>query len=148
MWGKVTGGITNNALYCSTDQGATWQRINDYMHQYGGLGNANFVDGDVNMYGRVFMSSWGRGIIYGDIEPKTGFSKPTTKKTTALYPNPTHDILFTNDEVTQIDIFSLSGQKLLESKQSGISVSLLSKGWYMARVHQAGSIVNRLFMKN
>ncbi len=148
MWGKVTGGIANNALYRSTDQGATWQRINDDMHQYGGLGNANFVDGDVNVYGRVFMSSWGRGIIYGDIEAKTGFNKPTTKKATALYPNPTNDKLFAANEVSQIEILSLSGQKILESKQSSISVSSLRKGWYMARVHQADSIVNQLFMKN
>jgi len=148
IWGRVTGGVANSALYRSTDEGATWLRINDDMHQYGGLGNANFVDGDVNVYGRVFMSSWGRGIIYGDIEAKTGFSKPTTKKTSALYPNPTKDKLFGENDVTQIDVFSLSGQKLLESKQSSITVSSLRKGWYMARVHQADSIVNQLFMKN
>ena len=148
IWGTVVGGVTYNALYRSTDEGATWLRINDDLHQYGGLGNANFVEGDVNVYGRVFMSSWGRGIIYGDIEPKTGFSKPATKKSTALYPNPTNDKLFAGDDVSQIDILSLSGQKLLESKQSCITVSSLRKGWYMARIHQSDSIVNQLFMKN
>ena len=148
MWGKVTGGVSYNALYRSADQGATWLRINDDMHQYGGLGNANFVDGDMNVYGRVFMSSWGRGIIYGDIETKTGNINPKTTRKSALYPNPTSDKLFGNESVNQIQIFTLHGQKLLESKQSSISVSSLKNGWYMARVLQSDSIVNQLFLKN
>lgn len=148
LWGKVVGGVVNNALYRSTDQGASWQRINDDMHQYGGLGNANFVDGDMNVYGRVFMSSWGRGIIYGDIDTSTDIKKPATSKAGVLYPNPTTDKLFGANDVTQIDIYSLNGQKLLQSQHSSITVSSLSNGWYMARVHQADCIVNQLFMKN
>lgn len=146
IWGKVNGGVTNLALYRSTDEGASWLRINDDMHQYGGLGNANFVDGDVNVYGRVFMSSWGRGIIYGDIEPKTGLVKPSVKS--HVYPNPTHDKLFAPDNATRINIFTLNGQKLLESNQSSISVSSLRKGWYMARIQNADSTINQLFLKN
>lgn len=147
IWGKISGGVSNNALYRSTDEGATWQRINDEMHQYGGLGNANFVDGDMNVYGRVFMSSWGRGIIYGDINTHTGITRPHSNRISSLYPNPVTDKLFAANEVNRIEVFTLNGKKLLESDASSILVSSLEKGWYMARVYESGNIANQMFMK-
>jgi hypothetical protein len=58
--GKV-GGVS--ALFRSDDNGATWLRINDEQHQYGWL---NHVTGDPRIYGRVYVATGGRGIIYGD----------------------------------------------------------------------------------
>ncbi len=54
----------NNAVgfYRSTDEGATWQRINDDKHQYGGV---NFIAGDPRIFGRLYIATGGRGIIYG-----------------------------------------------------------------------------------
>lgn len=52
-------------IYRSTDAGKTWARVNDDAHQYGGLGNGGFVKGDMNVFGRVYMSTPGRGIPYG-----------------------------------------------------------------------------------
>ena len=49
----------------STDAGATWVRVNDAAHQYGGLANGGMVAGDMNVFGRVYMSTAGRGIAYG-----------------------------------------------------------------------------------
>jgi hypothetical protein len=46
-----------------------WLRINDDQHQYGGPGDAQFVVGDMNTFGVVYMSTAGRGIVYG--KPKT-----------------------------------------------------------------------------
>jgi len=62
IWGTV-----NNVrgLYRSTDQGASWVRVNDDAHEYGGPGNGQFVQGDMNVFGRVYMSTAGRGIVYG-----------------------------------------------------------------------------------
>ena len=54
-------------LYWSTDEGATWSRINDDNHQFGGTGNGKFVYGDWNKYGRVYMSTLGLGVVYGDL---------------------------------------------------------------------------------
>lgn len=64
IWGSVSGSTTRG-LYRSTDAGATWVRINDDMHQYGGPGNGQFVVGDMNVEGRVYMSTVGRGVVYG-----------------------------------------------------------------------------------
>ncbi|AYB33592.1 InlB B-repeat-containing protein [Chryseolinea soli] len=63
IWGTI-GGV--RGLFRSIDQGAHWIRINDDAHEWGGPGNGNFVMGDMNVYGRVYMSSVGRGLIAGE----------------------------------------------------------------------------------
>jgi hypothetical protein len=50
-------------IFRSDDMGATWIRINDDRHQYGMLGD---VSGDPRIYGRVYLATQGRGIVYGD----------------------------------------------------------------------------------
>ncbi len=63
IWGTI-----NNVrgAYRSTDQGASWIRINKDDRQYGGPGNGEFIQGDMNVFGRVYMSTAGRGIVYGE----------------------------------------------------------------------------------
>ena len=53
-------------LYMSEDNGATWVQINDDLHQFSGTGNGEFVSGDMNVYGRCYMSTVGLGIVYCD----------------------------------------------------------------------------------
>jgi hypothetical protein len=60
IWGTV-GGV--RGMFRSTDQGASWTRINDDAHEWGGPGNGNFVMGDMNVFGRVYMSTVGRGLV-------------------------------------------------------------------------------------
>jgi xyloglucan-specific exo-beta-1,4-glucanase len=62
IWGTVDGA---KGVYRSTDAGASWTRINDDAHQYGGPGDGHFVVGDMNTFGVVYMSTAGRGIVYG-----------------------------------------------------------------------------------
>ena len=50
-------------VFRSDDQGASWQRINDDQHQYGGI---EAVVGDRRTYGRVYLQTGGRGIVYGE----------------------------------------------------------------------------------
>jgi photosystem II stability/assembly factor-like uncharacterized protein len=64
IWGAAGG--EPRGVYRSDDAGASWLRINDDAHQYGGPGNGQFVIGDVNVYGRVYLSTAGRGIIVGE----------------------------------------------------------------------------------
>jgi hypothetical protein len=52
-------------LYRSTDKGKSWFRVNDERHQYGDLANGGFVKGCMNVYGRVYRSTAGRGVVYG-----------------------------------------------------------------------------------
>ncbi|MFJ1468493.1 cellulose binding domain-containing protein [Massilia orientalis] len=64
MWGSVG---TARGLLRSTDKGVSWVRVNDDAHQYGGAGR--LVTGDMNTYGTVYMSTNGRGLAYGKIDP-------------------------------------------------------------------------------
>jgi hypothetical protein len=75
-FGKAATGKTYPALYASAkiggvrgifrsdDSGATWVRINDDAHQWGWTGAA--ITGDPRIYGRVYLATNGRGVIYGD----------------------------------------------------------------------------------
>lgn len=76
-FGKAPEGKTYPAIYAnakidgvrgifrSDDAGATFVRINDGQHQYGAANSA--ITGDPNLYGRIYLGTNGRGIIYGDI---------------------------------------------------------------------------------
>ncbi|MFF4833710.1 cellulose binding domain-containing protein [Streptomyces sp. NPDC001315] len=62
------GGV--RGIFRSTDKGATWTRINDDTHQWGWTGAA--ITGDPRVYGRVYVSTNGRGVIYGDTSDTSG----------------------------------------------------------------------------
>ncbi|GAB4000890.1 xyloglucanase [Glycomyces albus] len=53
-------------IFRSTDGGHRWKRINDDAHQWAWTGKA--VSGDPEIYGRVYIATNGRGLIYGDID--------------------------------------------------------------------------------
>ncbi|CAA9269318.1 MAG: GH74 / CBM13 / GH5_35 [uncultured Cytophagales bacterium] len=88
-FGKAAAGKTYPALYLvgrvnntegfyrSDDGGTGWVRINDSKHQFGGI---NAVVGDPRTYGRVYLATSGRGIVYGNSQPYDG---PTEQPGTA-----------------------------------------------------------------
>ncbi len=54
-------------IYRSTNGGKTWDCINtDKL--YGGTGNGNYLVGDMNEFGKVYMSTVGCGIVYGQLK--------------------------------------------------------------------------------
>ncbi|MEU6004224.1 xyloglucanase [Streptomyces sp. NPDC047197] len=75
-FGKAAPGSRHQTLYTSakidgvrgifrsTNAGKTWVRLNDDAHQWGWTGAA--ITGDPRIYGRVYVSTNGRGIVYGD----------------------------------------------------------------------------------
>ncbi|MFE9675054.1 cellulose binding domain-containing protein [Streptomyces sp. NPDC006259] len=81
-FGKAAAGASYQTLYTSakiggvrgifrsTDRGATWTRINDDAHQWGWTGAA--ITGDPRVYGRVYVSTNGRGVVYGDTSDPGG----------------------------------------------------------------------------
>lgn len=86
-----------DGIYRSTDAGKTWVCINT-DHLYGGTGNGNFLVGDMNEFGKVYMSTVGCGIVYGEIsgETPTKPTKPTetTTKPTGSSTTGSEDILW------------------------------------------------------
>jgi len=77
IWG-IVGGV--RGMFRSTDQGASWRRINDDAHQYGNMGQGNFVIGDMNVFGRAYMSTEGRGLVVVE----SGLVLPVANAGTAL----------------------------------------------------------------
>jgi photosystem II stability/assembly factor-like uncharacterized protein len=53
-------------IYRSDDKGQSWVRINDDAHQFGVADTA--ITGDPRIYGRVYLATNGRGILYRDLE--------------------------------------------------------------------------------
>ena len=51
------------AVFRSLDRGASWMRLNDDDHQWG---TQSLVVGDPRVFGRVYVGTNGRGILYGD----------------------------------------------------------------------------------
>ena len=56
-------------IYRSLDGGAAWRRINDDAHQWGRRWRV--VTGDPRRFGRVYVGTDGRGIMYGDPREET-----------------------------------------------------------------------------
>jgi hypothetical protein len=62
----LSGQIHNlAAIFRSTNDGATWKRINDDQHQWGAVYP---ITGDPRVFGRVYIGTNGRGIIRGDVD--------------------------------------------------------------------------------
>jgi len=53
-------------IYRSDDKGQSWLRINDDTRQFGAADIA--ITGDPRIYGRVYLATNGRGILYRDLE--------------------------------------------------------------------------------
>ena len=58
--GTVNG---ESGVFRSLDQAKSWTRINDDRHQWGLILQ---ISGDPRVYGRVYVGTHGRGILYGD----------------------------------------------------------------------------------
>jgi hypothetical protein len=98
IWGMPASSSTPG-MYRSNDQGTTWVRVNDNAHQYGGRGNAGLIVGDMNVHGRVYMSTAGRGVVYMSsavpvtgiaVAPNSLFTYPTATQQIAAVLSPTN----------------------------------------------------------
>lgn len=62
MIGKVNG---VEGIYRSLDECQSWQRINDAKT---GFGTGDCIEADQRVFGRVYIGTNGRGVLYGDIK--------------------------------------------------------------------------------
>jgi len=111
--GDITG------VFMSTDEGGSWVRANDDEHEYGGLANGEFIVGDMNVYGRVYMSTAGRGIVYGEI---TGTTTPIIN----------HSPLATSHSPTQY--YSIKGEPLGNAKPQKAGVYIVREGYSVKKI--------------
>jgi xyloglucan-specific exo-beta-1,4-glucanase len=134
IWGTI-GGV--EGLYRSTNQGVSWTRINDDAHEWGGPGNGQFVVGDMNTYGRVYISTAGRGIVYVESGSVAGAREavadvitrtdaPVLKLT--AYPNPVTSVLTVQlpEELKggNIYLFNSAGQTVFAGKATNTVLTI------------------------
>lgn len=146
IWGTVNGVL---GVHRSTDEGSTWTRINDEAHQYGGPGNGQFVQGDMNVYGRAYMSTVGRGIVYADL-----VTQPTspilsvdesplngTQHSLKAFPNPaTGELTITapaDKQERTISLVTIAGKEVLSTRMTSpnlvIDLRPFPAGTYLIR---------------
>ena len=140
LWGTVNG---VQGVFRSTNEGASWTRVNDDAHEYGGPGNGQFVIGDMNVYGRVFMSTAGRGVAYGepsgtvtDIETQE-ISSSEESSGVHCYPNPfSEELNLTTQGEFDYTLFDLAGIPLLQGhgQQTAQIGKGLAPGLYVVKI--------------
>ncbi|HET9571058.1 MAG TPA: T9SS type A sorting domain-containing protein [Bacteroidales bacterium] len=152
IWGTV-GGV--NGLFRSTNKGASWTRVNDNAHQFGGT---NLIFGDMNVFGRVYMSGvLGRGLIYWDLTNANAIEPLNGKylNDMVIYPNPSLDgkfsiILPVASHHVIIRIFDIQGRLQFEKNfdSSGqIDVATgLKEGMYLVKVTADGVDITKKLM--
>ncbi|MDF2987927.1 MAG: xeg74 [Eubacterium sp.] len=69
-------------IFRSDNGGASWVRINDDQHQYAKINMC--ITGDPRIYGRVYVGTNGRGIVYGDSQA-TPVNNSSITPTTATF---------------------------------------------------------------
>ena len=160
IWGTV-GGV--EGVYRSINQGASWTRINDDAHEWGGPGNGQYVIGDMNTYGRVYVSTAGRGIAYiesGGLarqETTTTVTVPDNPDTKIIaYPNPVSDELTIqltdNLKGGKILLFNSGGQVMFTGKANSslftIEMAKMPADIYLLKVEmETGSFVRKIIKK-
>ena len=77
IYGKIAADDAEG-IYRSQDAGKSWVLINT-QHLYGGTGNGNYIVGDLNEFGKMYMSTVGCGIVWGGI---SGSEPPATTEST------------------------------------------------------------------
>ncbi|MEU5244798.1 cellulose binding domain-containing protein [Streptomyces asoensis] len=159
-FGKAATGASYQTLYTSakiagvrgifrsTDKGVSWTRVNDDAHQWGWTGAA--ITGDPRVYGRVYVSTNGRGVVYGDTSDTGGGSgggDPTPSGACAVTYTITNqwsggfqaDVKLTNTGTSAWSGWSLGwsfpgGQTVsqlwnADYTQSGAAVTVKNVGW-------------------
>ncbi|MBQ0970942.1 cellulose binding domain-containing protein [Streptomyces sp. RK31] len=132
-------------IYRSTDAGASWVRVNDETHQWGWTGAA--ITGDPRVFGRVYVATNGRGVIYGDpgggTDPGPSDACEVTYRVTNAWGDGFQaDVRLTNTGTAAWDGWSLAwsfpdGRRIAHlwngtHTQSGTSVTVRNADWNRA----------------
>lgn len=145
-------GIVDGVLgvFGSDDQGKTWNRVNDDGHEYGGLANGEFVVGDMNTYGVVYMSTAGRGVaarVPTDWKMGVTESEGTAKvlpakvnpQASVVYAHGNLELTLKSAGVARLTVFDMAGKELFrKTYNNSASIPLKSlvhvKGSYFVRI--------------
>lgn len=123
--GKVNGTL---GFYRSDDLGETWMKINDDAHQFGWI---NDIEGDPKVFGRLYIATGGRGIVYAERMDCLGVPGGDAVEdacmacaggTSGVDPNWSEEECFTtsvSDQADKVEIYPNPVQSVLHLNQFG-----------------------------
>ena len=152
IWGAAKEGDPIG-IYRSTDKCKTFERINDDKHQFGGPGNGNFVQGDMNNFGVVYMSTVGRGTIVGAPEGTEFFTVRAARQVANFVPAMQLEkrlLHVTAPAGSTLSLFAVTGKAVLSKQVAGfahVSLESLPAGRYVAKLLDArGKVLANKFV--
>jgi xyloglucan-specific exo-beta-1,4-glucanase len=143
--GVIAAGIytsqgANASLLYSVDNGSAWLPVSPAQLNYLASNNMdfNFVGDTIEAY--IGATDLG-AVKYAIVDIPLSVKNPSFNGVLGLYPNPASGevnlILPDNDQLQSASVFSLLGQKVLESNASKLDVSGLSNGTYVVKAASA-----------
>jgi hypothetical protein len=119
------------------------------MHQFGGPGNGNFVQGDMNYFGVVYMSTVGRGLIVGAPEGTEfvdGLKRVNVSVSTYMQLEK-RTLYVSAPAGSVLKVFAANGRMAFKTEvgtNSAVSLSRLPMGRYIVQLESpAGRTLNR-----
>lgn len=125
----IVSGTT--AIFRSDDSAKTWIRINDDDHRYGTI---HHLAGDMNVFGRLYMGTEGRGVVYGEPEGATSVA-PSVSSTPWSIRRVGDAVVGTG--TLAIELVDLRGRAIRTSEivngAARLELAGLPRGMYVAR---------------
>lgn len=120
-----------NGIFRSDDSLKTWTRINDDAHQFGTI---HQIVGDPRVFGRIYIGTEGRGVVYGD-DPAglVGVSPERAVRTQGLALS---GLQLVSDRAG-IELVDQAGRALRRSDVRRLDLRGLPRGVYFARSNGA-----------
>ncbi|MHA6247459.1 xyloglucanase [Pontibacter sp. CAU 1760] len=145
----IAGSVNQQTgFYRSDDAGKTWVKINMAHQQYGGV---NDITGDPRRFGRVYVATSGRGILYGDAMGVVSSVSAHGQLAFSYAPNPFRETLqLQAAETFNYTITDLVG-KQLEAGECGSGCSVgnrLPPGVYVLHAWQRNRHSSIKIVKN
>jgi len=131
IWGKPKS-TDIYGMYRSDNKGLTWTRANDDDNESGDLANAGTIEGDWNVYSRVYKSTAGMGIHYMQLDLPDAIDHTIAENASAtLYPNPFKTAVtlkLNTTTVKSVSVFNLQGILVKKFKAEELSNGVVAFG--------------------
>ena len=142
----VYQGGANDDLYIGTDVGVYYKNntMTEWIPFNDGLPNVIVKELEIHYdEGTISAATYGRGIWESPLNTLSSVSTNNLEKLDCtIYPNPANDkiTISANTSGINVSIFTLTGQKVIETTSKTISVSSLAKGCYIVELESNGII--------